>query len=60
MTETSGFFKQHPRTCQKCGIVFVAVKATAKYCSNTCRMASSRYGRSYGHTPPRQFGWTRS
>ena len=58
--ETHGLFKQRPRTCQKCGAVFQARKATATYCSNACRLATVRYGRTHGAVAPRQLGWTKS
>lgn len=60
MSETNGLSKRRPRTCQRCGVVFTATKATARYCSDPCRKASSRYGRSYGTVIPRDLGWTKS
>jgi uncharacterized C2H2 Zn-finger protein len=56
MTETHGLFKQRARTCQRCGTVFQARKATATYCSQACRLATSRYGRTYGSHRPRYDG----
>lgn len=52
MSEGLGLLKKHPRTCQACGVVFEAKKATSRYCSNRCRLATSRFGRSYGQKPP--------
>lgn len=52
MTETLGLRVKHPRTCQACGLMFTAKKASARYCSDACRKATSRYGRSYGNTMP--------
>ena len=28
-----------PKTCKRCGALFVRKKSTAKYCSGTCREA---------------------
>lgn len=48
MTEGLGLLKKRPRTCARCGVVFIAIKATARYCSKDCTQAVSRYGRTYG------------
>ena len=48
-----GLRAKHPRTCQQCGAVFEATKATARYCSVDCRQQGSRYGKSWGNTAPR-------
>ena len=60
MSEGLGLLKKHSRTCQACGVTFEAKKATARYCSNSCRMATSRFGRSYGQKMPRALGVTKS
>jgi hypothetical protein len=52
MTQTHGLCKQRPRTCRQCGATFVADKPGRTYCSDGCRKAGSRYGRSYGNTMP--------
>lgn len=55
MVIQSGLYVKRERTCP-CGQVFVARKPGATYCSNACRVAYTRYGRSYGTTYPRTFG----
>lgn len=48
MSEGIGLSKKRPRTCDRCGVVFEATKASARYCSEACRKAASRFGRTYG------------
>lgn len=48
-----GLKARHDRTCQQCGTVFVAAKASSRYCSVACRKAGSRFGKSWGNTEPR-------
>jgi hypothetical protein len=55
----SGLRAAHPRTCP-CGTVFTARKASARYCSNDCRLRFTRYGRSYGQYEARKLGWTKT
>lgn len=40
-----GLTTAHPRTCQVCGTVFEAKKATARYCSSECMHRGNRFGR---------------
>jgi hypothetical protein len=60
MSKGLGLKAKHERTCQRCGTVFTATKATARYCGAACWKAAGRYGRSHGTVVPRRLGWTKT
>ena len=54
-----GMFLERTYQCP-CGKLFMSRKLSAKYCSNEHRVLYGRYGRTYGQTSERVYGWTRS
>jgi hypothetical protein len=51
-----GLYVPRTRRCDGCQQEYTARKPGSTYCSDDCRKAFGRYGRSYGTTVPRQFG----